>query len=149
MNVLIFGCGRTGAILAQHLQKDHKVTIIEQNPEALSRLGYRHHCKVVVGSGLDTDILERAGIASADVFFALTRGDNTNLMAGQMAKTNYNVKEVVIRVADMHRAEAYRKLGYTCFTPAVIMAGIMADLTNHAEYKSVEQYNILPEGMEL
>lgn len=149
MNIIIFGCGRTGAVLAQQLSKSHQVTVVEQNAEALARLGYKHTCKVVIGSGLDMDVLEKAGIKQADVFFALTRGDNTNLMAGQMAKMTFNVDKVVMRVADMHRAEAYRKLGYVCLTPALLLAGIMADMTNGDEYKSIEEYNKLPKEMAL
>ncbi|MBL8041025.1 MAG: NAD-binding protein, partial [Chthonomonas sp.] len=37
MNVLIFGCGRTGSTLGLQLAREHNVTIIEQNPEALRR----------------------------------------------------------------------------------------------------------------
>ncbi|MBL8048071.1 MAG: TrkA family potassium uptake protein [Chthonomonas sp.] len=149
MNIIIFGCGRTGAVLAQQLSKTHQVTVVEQNPEALSRLGYKHSCKVVLGSGLDMDTLEKAGIKNADMFFALTRGDNTNLMAGQMARMTFNVERVVMRVADMHRAEAYRKLGYVCLTPALLLAGMMVDMTNGDEYKPIEEYNQLPKEMAL
>ena len=34
----------------------------------------------MIGSGIDEDVLERAGIQNADAFFALTRGDNSNIM---------------------------------------------------------------------
>lgn len=149
MNIIIFGCGRTGAVLAQQLSKSHQVTVVEQNPEALSRLGYKHSCKVVLGSGLDMDVLVKAGIEKADMFFALTRGDNTNLMAGQMAKMTYHVDRVVMRVADMHRAQAYRKLGYICLTPALLLAGMMTDMVNGEEYKPIEEYNTLPKELEL
>lgn len=149
MNVVIFGCGRTGATLALHLAPHHSVTIIEQNPEALRRLGYKHNCRVVLGSGIDEDILERAGIEKADVFFAVTRGDNTNLMSAQVAHLKYHVKKVCIRVADPNRAEAYRGLGYFCITPSSLMAGMMRDWVLDEPFSPIDVYNILPKELEV
>lgn len=149
MNVVIFGCGRTGATLALQLASSHAVTIIEQNPEALRRLGYRHNCKVVLGSGIDEDVLERAGIATAEAFFAVTRGDNSNLMAAQIARLKYGVRQVCVKVADPYRAEAYRNLGYFCITPSALLAGMMRDWILERPYASVESYNTLPKQLEV
>ena len=149
MNVVIFGCGRTGATLALQLSKTHSVTVIEQNPEAIRRLGYKHTCKVVIGSGLDEETLLRAGVETADVFFALTRGDNTNLMAAQVAKLTYNIAKVCIRVADVNRAEAYRNIGYFCITPSVMIAGMLAEWFNGNEFGTIDTYNILPTEMQI
>lgn len=64
------------------------MTVIEQVPVALKRLGSNHKCTTVLGSGLDDDVLEQAGVRDVDVFFALTHGDNTNLMAAQSSSSN-------------------------------------------------------------
>lgn len=149
MNVLIFGCGRTGATLGLQLAHEHSVTIIEQNPEALRRLGYKHNCKIVIGSGIDEDILIRAGIEKSDVFFAVTRGDNTNLMAAQIARMKYKVPKVCIKVADPNRAEAYRGLGYFCITPSALLAGMMRDWITEQAYETIEKYNVLPKELEI
>lgn len=149
MNVLIFGCGRTGATLALQLAKTHSVTVIEQNPEAIRRLGYKHNCKVVLGSGIDIEILERAGIQSADAFFAVTRGDNTNLMAAQIARLRFNVKHVCIKVADPNRADVYRNLGYFCITASTLLAGMMRDWINDTPYDTVDTYNVLPKELQI
>lgn len=149
MNVLIFGCGRTGATLGLLLAKNHAVTIIEQNPDALKRLGYKHNCKVVMGSGLDEDVLIRAGIEKCDAFFAVTRGDNTNLMAAQIARLKFGIKEVCIKVADPNRAEAYRNIGFFCITPSALLAGMMKDWIDGQPYQPVDTYNILPKELEV
>ena len=149
MKVVIFGCGRTGATLALQLSTSHQVTIIEQNPTALRRLGPRHNCKIVIGSGIDEDTLERAGIKDADVFFSLTRGDNSNLMAAQIAHMKYQVKKVCIRVADPNRAEAYRKMGYFCVTSSALLAGMMRDWINEVDYQPIDTYNVLPKELEV
>ncbi len=149
MNVIIFGCGRTGATLGLQLARDHAVTIIEQNPEALRRLGYKHNCKIVVGSGLDEDVLTKAGIEGCEAFFAVTRGDNTNLMAAQIAKLKYSIEHVCIKVADPNRAEAYRGLGYFCVTPSALQAGLMRDWIQGRPYETIEKYNTLPKELEV
>ena len=150
MKVVIFGCGRTGSTLGLQLAaKGHAVTIIEQNPAAVRRLGNEHNCRVIIGSGLDDEVLEQAGIHEADVFFALTRGDNTNLMSGQIVKLKYNLPQVCIKVADPLRAEAYRKLGYDCVTPSTLTAGMMRDWILHEPYNTIDTYNLLPEELKV
>ncbi len=150
MKVVIFGCGRTGSSLALQLAtKGHDVTVIEQNPPAIRRLGQEHGCNIVIGSGLDEDVLLQSGIESADVFFALTRGDNTNLMAAQIVKIKFGTAKVCIKVADPLRAEAYRNLGYFCITPSLLTSGMMRDWIMEQEYISVNEYNLLPKELEV
>lgn len=150
MKVVIFGCGRTGSTLAlQLLHRGHEVIVIEQNAAALRRLGREHGCQVIIGSGLENDILERAGISEADVFFALTRGDNTNLMAAQIVKLKYHVDKVCVKVADPMRAEAYRKLGYFTINPSALTAGMMRDWITGTEYETIDTYNVVAKEMSL
>lgn len=150
MKVVIFGCGRTGSSLAlQLLHRGHEVIVIEQNPSSLRRLGRDHGCQVVIGSGLENDILERAHIHEADVFFALTRGDNTNLMAAQIVKLKYHVAKVCVKVADPMRAEAYRKLGYFTINPAALTAGMMRDWITDTEYQPIDTYNAVAKELSL
>jgi trk system potassium uptake protein TrkA len=150
MKVVIFGCGRTGSTVGLQLaSRGHNVTIIEQNPSALKRLGTDHGCHIVIGSGLQEDVLEQAGIRTADVFFALTRGDNSNLMSAQLVKLAYNVPKVCVKVADPLRAEAYRKLGYFCITPSALTAGMMRDWITEHPFSTIDQYNILYPELEI
>jgi trk system potassium uptake protein TrkA len=150
MKVVIFGCGRTGSALGLQLaSRGHHVTIIEQNPIALRRLGNDHGCEIVVGTGLADDILEKAGIKNADVYFALTRGDNTNIMSAQIVKLKYKVPKVCVKVADPLRAQAYRKLGYFCITPSALTAGMMRDWILEQPFSSIDEYNILYKELEV
>lgn len=150
MKVVIFGCGRTGSTLALQLAaKGHQVTVIEQNPPALRRLGNDHGCNIVIGSGTDDDVLEQANVGEADVFFALTRGDNTNLMSGQIVRLKYSIPKVCIKVSDPLRAEAYRKLGYFCITPSALAAGMMRDWICEEPYATIDQYNVLYKELEI
>ncbi|MCW5937925.1 MAG: TrkA family potassium uptake protein [Fimbriimonadaceae bacterium] len=144
MNVVIMGCGRSGATLALELSsRGHQVTLIERNPEALRRLGKSYPCRIVIGSGLDEDILVKAGVDTADAFMAMTRGDNTNLMAAQIVQRRYKVPKVVVKVADPMRAEAYRKLGLFCINASALIAGICRDWLIGEPFDTIDAYNVL------
>lgn len=112
MRIIILGCGRVGALLAQQLDAaGHQVTIIDRNRESFSRLGPDFRGKMVLGTGIDEDVLRKAGIEKADAFIAVTNGDNTNAMAAQIAKLVFKVPRVVARLYDPIREETYRLLG--------------------------------------
>ena len=65
MKVIIVGCGRLGAHLARWLDREsHEVVVIDRNAEAFARLGTEFRGRMVFGTGIDEDILRRAGIHS-------------------------------------------------------------------------------------
>ncbi|MCH8980266.1 MAG: TrkA family potassium uptake protein [Armatimonadetes bacterium] len=150
MNVVILGCGRTGATLALELSaRGHSITIIERNPESLRRLGKNYPCRIILGDGLDEDVISKAGIEKADAFFAVTRGDNTNLMAAQIVRRKYGTPKVCVKVADPLRADAYRKMGLFCINASGLLSGMCRDWLLDEPYKSVDQYNALSPDLEL
>ena len=112
MKVIIVGCGRLGAHLARRLDREnHEVIVIDRNAEAFSRLGTEFRGRMVFGTGIDEDILRRAGIEHADAFIAVTNGDNTNAMASEIAKLVFNVPRVVARLYDPVREDTFHTIG--------------------------------------
>ena len=112
MRTIIVGCGRVGAGLAERLSRDgHEVTIIDIQSEAFSRLEPDFPGQAIRADGTEEDVLRRAGTQDADYFFALTEGDNRNVLAAQLAAETFGVKQVVAKVNDPVRAEAYTMLG--------------------------------------
>jgi trk system potassium uptake protein TrkA len=112
MRVIIVGCGRVGAGLAELLARTgHEVTVIDISAEAFTRLEQDFPGTAIRGDGTDEDVLRRAGTDHADVFFALTEGDNRNVLAAQMAAETFDVGRVVAKVNDPVRAEAYTAMG--------------------------------------
>ncbi len=149
MRIVILGCGRTGAALARIMAAEgHKVTLIEWNSDSLERLGGKFSGAVIPGNGLDEDILKKAGIEQADLFAALTEGDNRNLMAAQIAKERFRVPKVVAKVNDPIRAQAYRERGIYTICYGLIGSSIIRDLAYDRPLGSVEEYNVLPPELE-
>lgn len=121
MRVIIMGCGRVGAGLAQQLQREgHEVTILDTDSFAFRRFLPEFEGRRLLGSGTDDRILLEAGIEQADVFVAAASGDNRNILASQKAKEIYGVGRVVTRVKDPLRAELFARLGLQTFSPTKV-----------------------------
>jgi trk/ktr system potassium uptake protein len=112
MRAIIVGCGRVGAGLAERLARaGHDVTVIDLSTHAFNRLEADFPGHAVRADGTDEDVLRRLGTQDADLFFALTEGDNRNVLAAQLATETFGVRHVVAKVNDPVRAEAYTMLG--------------------------------------
>lgn len=141
MNVVVLGCGRIGSTLASSMSTDgHNVTIIDRNNEAFRRLSSDFKGKMVLGNGIDDDVLKKAGIEQADAFVAATNGDNTNIMSVQIAKEKFHVPKVLARIYDPIRASAYRELGIETICTTVIGARLIRDYLLGKEWGMASEY---------
>jgi trk system potassium uptake protein TrkA len=112
MRTVIVGSGRVGAGLAGTLAKlGHEVTILDVRTDAFRRLDPSFPGQALRGDGTDEATLRRAGAEGADWFFALTNGDNRNVLAAQLAAETFGIPHVVAKVNDPVRAEAYATIG--------------------------------------
>ncbi len=128
MRYLIVGCGRVGSALAKLLDADgHEIIVVDENPAAFKRLGQKFKGHVVVGTGIDYDVLKRAGAAAADGFVAVTDGDNRNIMAALIAQRMFKIKRVVARIYDPPRGQMYRELGIQTVVPTTVGAKLIRD----------------------
>lgn len=128
MNIMIVGCGRVGSQLALLLsQEDHNVTIIDKNQDAFKRLGVTFNGIAAAGNGFDEKLLKELKIDRQDAFVSVTSGDNTNLMASQIAKKMFNVPRVIARVYDPERADIYRRLGLDIISGTILVAAMIRD----------------------
>jgi trk system potassium uptake protein TrkA len=128
MKILIMGCGRVGARLASLLDEDgHEVTVLDNDTYSFRRLPPSFSGTALFGNGIDEEALKKAGIEDADVFVALTQGDNRNVMACQIAKHVFKVPRVVCRIYDPLREEMYSALGLETISPTKIFAQLMRE----------------------
>jgi trk system potassium uptake protein len=112
MKTVIVGCGRVGAALAGAFDRaGHQVIIIDRSTSAFDKLDDSFGGTAIRGDGTDEDVLLRAGAEDADLFLALTEGDNRNTMSAQLAVEALGARQVVAKINDPLRAEAYADLG--------------------------------------
>lgn len=129
MKVVILGCGRVGAKVAEVLDSDgHDVLVIDRSSTAFNRLGPSYRGRAIVGLGIDEETLISADLDHADVFIALSDGDNTNVMAAQVAKHVFNVPQVISQIKDPIRGEAYEGLGIMTICPTCLGADAIREI---------------------
>ena len=125
MFVLIVGSGRVGSAIAKSmLAEGHEVSVLDEDPEAIALLDRGQNDswedmggRFTVGTALEIEALQAAGVDQADAFVASTDGDNTNLVIAQIAKRRFNVDRVVVRVLDPARARWYAEQGLQTVCP--------------------------------
>jgi trk system potassium uptake protein TrkA len=119
MMILVVGAGRVGAAVAKStLASGHTVSVLDEDPLSHERLDAGQATswedaggRFTVGTAIEIDALLAAGIAEADIFIAATRGDNTNILVGQIAQKRFGVPHVVVRVLDPARSDWYAEQG--------------------------------------
>ena len=112
-----------------------EVTAIDENEDALQRLGEHWSGGFVVGHGMDVDVLREAGIEEADAVVVATNGDNTNLVVGQIAQKQFDIETTIVRVLDPARAKVYASLGLRTISPT----STAIDFLTEAVRKSAER----------
>ena len=132
---MIVGCGRVGSSVARKmLSEGHEVSVLDEDPEAIAQLEKGMDDSWVdsggsftVGTALEMEALEEAGIERADAFVASTDGDNTNLVIAQIAQKRFNINTVVVRVLDPARAAWYEEQGLRTVCPTKIAIEMLED----------------------
>ena len=138
MKLVVIGCGRVGSAVARDLAEDGwDVTAVDEQEEALARLGARWAGGFIVGHGMDAEILRRAGVPDADAVVVATSGDNTNLVIGQVVEKRWAVPCVVVRVLDPARADFYAARGLRTVSPTKTAIDTLMEAVRECEVRPV------------
>lgn len=101
MNIMIIGCGKIGATLAEQLsQEKYDITVVDLHRGKLQRVADNYDVMGYVGNGTSFQMLEEAGIANADVLIAVTGSDEVNLLCCVIAKKAGRDIATIARVRD-------------------------------------------------
>jgi trk system potassium uptake protein len=112
MNIVIIGGGKVGYYLAKTLLSfHHKVSVIEMKRETCQKLADELNIPVFNGDATKIDILKNAETSKADIVIAVTGQDEENLIACQLAKSNFRVGKTIARVNNPKNTNVFLKLG--------------------------------------
>ncbi len=104
MKIIICGAGQVGGQIALRLSEEgHSVTVIDLDPELVRQATDRLDVAGIVGHAAHPDVQERAGAADADMLIAATHLDEVNMVACQVAHSEFNVPQKIARI----RAKGY------------------------------------------
>lgn len=119
--ILIIGCGRLGASLANRLTiAGYEVVVVDHLRENFqNNLPRDFPGKTLIGMEIDSNVLKRAGITRASAVVCVSRDENTNMMAADVARLQFGVQNVTVRIDQPQLVEAYRANGYSVISPVI------------------------------
>jgi trk system potassium uptake protein TrkA len=81
VRILIVGAGQVGRSIAENLQADHDIVMVDLDDDRVDEMTYSYDVLAVAGDETDIDTLEEAGVVDADMLLAATDDDETNVVA--------------------------------------------------------------------
>ena len=137
MYAVIVGGGKVGLNLTRELiDKGHEVTLIEQRRDRYLAMEDELEHIAQYGDGTELWVLERAGIARADLLVAVTGDDEDNILICQMAREKYLVDRIISRVNNPRNRQYFDLLG---IRPVVSATDLILRLIEH----EVPQYGLV------
>lgn len=120
MYIIIVGGGHVGTLLSRELiSLGHEVLVIERSQEQCELIKDELGSVVMMGDGCEVSTLGRAGLERAEVFIAVTEGDEDNLVACQIARHRFHVSHIIARVNEPRNEPIFKLLGITSVVNAV------------------------------
>lgn len=92
-----------GASIAQHLAgENNDVTVIDMDEALIEKIRDTQDVTTIIGYASHPNVLERAGASDADMIIAVTRYDEVNMIACQVAHSLFNVPMKIARVRNQN-----------------------------------------------
>jgi trk system potassium uptake protein TrkA len=102
--LLVIGCGRLGASIANDASKKGKnVIVVDPDESSFLHLDETFGGITITGNATDFSILERAYIKTAFEVVITTGDDNINIFIAHVCRTFYKVPTIVVRLDDPER----------------------------------------------
>jgi trk system potassium uptake protein TrkA len=123
--VIVGGCSMVGSHLGYTLSMEgHRVTIIDEDPGLFKRLPPGYSGNFLEGVVYDEETLLAAGITDADAFVSVTKKDNKNLMAAEVARHVFGVPHVMARLFNPDKEPTYQalRMPFVCGTTLLAQA---------------------------
>lgn len=140
MYVIIIGSGSLGTGIAKELSlTGHDVAVVDKDSSAFKGLGSEFNGLTVTGTGIDVDVLKKAGAEQGDVFIAVTSNDSVNIMAAQVAKHIFKIRKVIARIFNPEKHYVYSELGIDTICPNTISIGHVKSIIQAEEINVMAQ----------
>lgn len=141
MKALVIGCGKFGVRVSEYLaRKNHEVIVVDNNPETFHALSEEFTGRTICGVGYDKDVLELAGVETADVVIGCTNSDSLNAVVANIAKNVFHVPTVIARMYDPIRARMFESMGiYTVSITRLGLDNVMEYLEGNKSWRVIRK----------
>src|SRR5919198_5165792 len=147
--IIIAGAGKVGWNLARELlEKGHEVTLLENDRSRYVTVEQELEHSIQYGDATELWVLDRAGIARADLVIAVTGDDEDNILICQVAKEKYLVDRTIARVNNPRNRAHFELLG---IRPNVSATDLILRLIEHEvpEYGLVHLLDLPEQKLEI
>ena len=104
MKSIICGAGVVGLSIAEKLSKeDIEVTVIDESKDRIKKISETIDVKTILGAASLPSILSSAGASDCDILIAVTKSDETNMIACQIGFSSSDIILMFHQWNDMHR----------------------------------------------
>ena len=86
MRIIVVGAGKVGTSLTAQLIREHRVTVIDQEPKLIENIINVYDVMGVCGNGASYEVQKEAEVGKADLLIATTSSDEINILACLVAK---------------------------------------------------------------
>ena len=86
MRIIVVGAGKVGTSLTAQLIREHRVTVIDQEPKLIENIINVYDVMGVCGNGASYEVQKEAFEDGADLLIATTSSDEINILACLVAK---------------------------------------------------------------
>lgn len=108
LKIIIIGAGFSGELLAKTLiAEGNKVVLIDKSPERVRSAGDQLDCTVIEADGSSLEVLEKAGVSSADALVTITGDDDTNMITCSLVDA---VCPGILKIARVRDYERYKRI---------------------------------------
>ena len=97
MRIVIVRAGKVGMALTQQLSAEHRVTVIDQEPQLINNIINVYDVMGICGNGASYEIQMEAEASKAELLIATTSSDEINILACLVAK-KLGVKHTIARI---------------------------------------------------
>jgi trk system potassium uptake protein TrkA len=112
LKIVILGAGQVGSTVAESLVSEaNDITVVDVDGARLRNLQDRLDLRTVTGNAAHPSVLLQAGIEDCDLVIAVTRSDETNLVACRLAQELFNVPRRIARLRAPDYLTSERVLG--------------------------------------
>jgi trk system potassium uptake protein TrkA len=99
MKIIILGAGQVGSTLAENLSgEENEITLVDLDEKRLHEVQDKFDLQVVAGHCSHPEVLKQAGAEDADMVIAVTRSDEINMIACQVAYSVFNTPTKIARI---------------------------------------------------
>ena len=132
MNVIVVGCGKLGAKIANNLfHLGHTVSVIDSNDHAFNQLDDNFDGMTIIGMPMDMSVLRDAGVENCDAVAVVTNDDNLNITVSQIVKEFFYIDNVVTRINNPAREQVFYNLGLKTICPTNLAYGVFVSSIIH------------------